>query len=135
MNGWERVGTVAAIVAALAGIGAFVVSWVYGRRADRGSTKALRYERLREARELVGAIRATGDGARWLECNEAAAHLRAVLVAVGDDEFPSTRKLANTEWNLDSYSSENFPGQVKAARAELEAAFRRLSPTPTGKAR
>ena len=121
MDVWTEVGTVSAVVAAVAGIGAIGVSWYYGQRATEGAEQALRYERIREARELVGRIEITAGNTRWHETSEAGARLRAVLMTL-PGEFTACQKLAETEWNLDSYTSEDLHGTVGRARAELEAA-------------
>jgi hypothetical protein len=90
---------------------------IYGRRAGRDSTKAVKYERLREARELVSIIRRTGDNIGFPECNDACANLRAIVAVIGG-EFPHTRRLTEIEWDLDAYGAEQFPTLVRAARDE-----------------
>jgi hypothetical protein len=67
VSNWEKIGSIAAVVAAVAAAGAFAVAWIYGRRASHDSTKAVKYERLREARDLVSIIRTTGDNIRFAD--------------------------------------------------------------------
>jgi hypothetical protein len=122
MDAWTKIGTVAAVVAAVGAVITVLVSWRYGRRGVAESERAILYDRLREARELVGRIRLTGDNTRWNECGEACAQLRTVLVTIPPD-LPQTLRLASTTWNLDNYDGDlGLQQTVQAARAELEAA-------------
>jgi hypothetical protein len=123
VGGWEKVGTVAAVVAALSAVGALVVSWIYGRRASRQSTKAVTYERLREARELVSTIRRAGDNTRFPECNDACASLRAIVAVIGED-LPQTRRLTEVEWEVDLYPE--FSVRAIAARDEVDRVVQSL---------
>jgi len=79
MNAWEKVGTIAAVVAALTGAATFILS----RRALTHSKKTVLYERLRDARELVGSMLLNGNNVRWAQCNEAGAQLRGVVARSG----------------------------------------------------
>ncbi|MGD0272512.1 MAG: hypothetical protein ABSB96_02105 [Gaiellaceae bacterium] len=123
MSGLEKVGSIAAVVAAVAAVLSFAIAWHFGRRAKN----AVKYERLREARDLVETIFHTGNNTRWPDCNEAASRLRA-LVAVAGLTLPHTRRLSETKWDMDSYRSEDgLQVQVGKARDELERAARSLS--------
>ena len=126
MDGWTETGTIAAVAAAVAAVVAIGLSWYYGHRAVADSGRALRYERLREARDLINTIRVTADNSRFMESNEAAAKLRAVLVTL-DGDLVATRKLANTEWGHQSYTDADLQGTVTAARAELEGVVASLA--------
>jgi hypothetical protein len=117
VNGWEKVGTIAAIVAALAGVATFILS----RRALTHSKKTVLYERLRDARELVGSMLLSGNNIRWDQCNEAGAQLRGVLAAI-ELPLPETAKLASVEWNLDAYNEKGFQEYVSRAQRELQEA-------------
>jgi hypothetical protein len=121
VDAWTEVGTVSAAIAAAAGLGAMAVSWHYGRKALAESDRALRYERLREARDLVGRIGIAADNTLWNQANEAGAQLRAVLTTLVGD-FAACLKLAETEWDLSAYREQNLQPTVIAARAELEQA-------------
>src|SRR4051794_12979117 len=99
---WTEVGTVSAAIAAASGLGAIAVSWHYGRKALAESDHALRYERLREARDLVGKLGVAADNTFFNQANEAGAQLRVVLTTLVG-EFSACRKLAETEWDLSSY--------------------------------
>ncbi len=121
VDAWTKAGAVAAVIAAGAGIAAVV----YGRRALGDARKAVTYDRLREARELVGSLRVAADNTRWTDVAEAAAQLGSVLAVIGV-ELPMTRRLAETEWNLTSYADPGLSNYVNAAREELEQFTRRL---------
>jgi hypothetical protein len=118
-DSWTKVGTIAAIVAAAGTVAGLLLAWWYGSRAARDSRKVVAYDRLREARELVGLIQVNGDNTRWSEASEAQARLRVVLPTLGG-EFPATLKLASDAWDLTTYSANDFGGHVRAARKELE---------------
>jgi hypothetical protein len=121
VNAWEKVGTVAAVVAAVTGGATFFLS----RRALAHSKKTVLYERLRDARELVASMSLNGDNIRWAQCNEAGAQLRAVLTTI-DMPLPETEKLASVEWSLDAYSEKGLQEHVGRARRELQEATRTL---------
>ncbi len=120
---WTKIGTVAAVIAAIGTAAAVGVSWWYGKRSVRDAHKAVTYDRLREARELVGKIKVNGDNTRWAECHEAAAQLRSLIATVGID-LPASQRLAAIEWDLDKYSTLGLQAHVDAARDELDASTR-----------
>jgi hypothetical protein len=122
MSGLEKAGSIAALVAAVAAVLSFLVAWYFGWRAKN----AVKYERLREARDLVERMFNTGNNKYWPDCNEAAARLRALIVAAGLT-LPETLRLAETEWNSPSYIEEGLQEHVGMARDELERAVRLLS--------
>jgi hypothetical protein len=117
VNAWEKVGTIAAVIAAVAGGATFILS----RRALARAEKTVGYERLRDARELVATMLLNGDLTRFSQCNEAAAQLRAVITTI-EAPLPETTKLASIEWDMDAYSEKGFQGYVNRARAELQEA-------------
>ena len=121
MNAWEKVGTIAAVVAALTGAATFILS----RRALTHSKKTVLYERLRDARELVGSMLLNGNNVRWAQCNEAGAQLRGVVASIGMP-LAETSKLASVEWNLDAYNERGFQEFVTRAQRELQEATGRL---------
>jgi hypothetical protein len=124
-GGWEEVGAVAAVVAAVAGVFALVATWWYGRSSRSDSRAAVKYERLAEARRLVGEVGSYADNALWARCAEAQAQLRPLLAQLRMD-LPECRGVAETSWSLENYSGdEDNPGiqrRVIAAREELERA-------------
>jgi hypothetical protein len=95
------------------------------RRALSHSKKTVIYERLRDARELVGSMLLNGNNVRWDQCNEAGAQLRGVVTSIGMP-LPETSKLASVEWNLDAYNEKGFQGYVSRAQRELQEATGKL---------
>jgi len=122
MTWWEEVGTVAAVVAAVAGI----LSWRVGVRASRSSTDALHFERLAEARRLVGEIRLMGDNTYWDRCSEAQAQLRSARAAssdAADNISPTqTRRLAGAIWYRFWYRSHLMSRAPTSRNVTLQAA-------------
>jgi hypothetical protein len=126
MDWWTKIGTIAAVVAAVGGIAAVIVSWLYGRRTDGDARRAVRYERLREARELVSRIQYMGDATRYGECNDLCSQLEPML-ALLDASFPQAERLAaKTTWDLESWNLEHFSDLARDAKEELDAAIRQL---------
>ena len=125
MDTWTKVGTIAAVVAAGGTIVAIAVSWWYGHGVRGDSRKAITYDRLREARELVGEMDIKGSNVRWAECNEAGAQLRAVISTI-DAELPNTKAIAEIKWSQEMWAEDDLPNRAAAARDELEQISRRL---------
>jgi hypothetical protein len=124
-GGWEKVGAIAAVIAAVAGVLAIVVTWVLGRSSQNDARSALRYERLAGARRLVGEIGLNAGNTNWARCEEAQAQLRPLLPLIGGD-LPQCSALVETVWSLETYGGgEDTPGVpqlVAGAREELERA-------------
>jgi hypothetical protein len=125
VGGWEKVAAIAAVIAAGAGVVGIVVTWLLGRATRRDSRKALEYERLAEARRLVGEIRGMADNGIWFRVEEAQAQLRPLLRLI-DHDLPECVALAEATWSVDTYSGggqiTGLQQRVQSAREELERA-------------
>ncbi|HUK96232.1 MAG TPA: hypothetical protein VLV46_01135 [Gaiellaceae bacterium] len=125
-NGWVVAGTVAAVAAAVAGVGAILVAWFYGHGTSSDARKAVQYERLRDARDLINEMRRTGDNARFVDTNVAGRKLQSVVHAL-DGRFPATERLAAIEWGQAAWESEGLAAKSDAALDELDEAGRKLA--------
>jgi hypothetical protein len=122
----EEVGAIAAIVAAGAAMAGLCVAWFYGSRARSDAANSARYERLAEARRLVGEIRGFADNTHWSEVRVRQSQLRSVLSNLELD-LPKVTRLAETAWGPATYESDNLQGQSEAARVELDDATNALA--------
>src|SRR2546423_12723547 len=90
MDTWTEIGAVAAVIAAVGAVVGVGVAWWYGKRSVGDAQKSITYDRLREARELVGKIKLMADNTHWNDASEAAGQLRSVVATI-DTDRPHTR--------------------------------------------
>ena len=125
-DAWIVIGTVAGVVAAVGAVAAVIATIVYGRMTDSDARTAIRYERLREARELLSRIRSAGDNTGWSECNDLCARLGALLPQLGGS-LPAAERLVRVRWDLDAYTKHAFRPTVDQAIGEVDAMIAALA--------
>jgi hypothetical protein len=121
---WVVVGTIAGVVAALGAIGAVIATIVYGRKTDADARRAVRYERLREVRDMLTRAGIAAGNTRFGDANDLCGRVADLLPQLQGD-YPNVLALVETEWEgLETYG--DFHDRLTAALREIDEAIRRL---------
>jgi hypothetical protein len=122
---WVVVGAIAGIAAAVAGTAAVVATVVYGRKTDADARTAIRYERLREVRDMLTRARLVGGNMGWGECNDLCRSVAGIVPQL-PGKYPNVLAFVGIEWNSATYTDDNFNERSIAALREIDDAIRRL---------